>query len=266
MGYRAGRIFVQLAYWGSLVFSLFCGAVLRVDAATLAAKFPALVDYYNIIIATSPITLPLATVAVALSANLKKSFIPTEVEESVKSLLDGFVREFADEKESDLTHRVTLFRFIEFRPSLIFTHFKLPWHGCLVPFERSGEYRLTSSTVLLASKENPDGAQGVAGVVFKKRLCEAINNLPGIDKDSNDQTIERYAKDTNCPRKWIDERREKGAILPRSFWGIPIEVNGKIWGVLLIDSRNECLPKSDLLKRYFGPYGSCLSNLLKGAK
>jgi len=254
-------MFVHSVYWVCLLLTVVSGAVLRMGSK-IGEDHGFLVGLlYETITANVFLTLPLATIAVALCGYQIRQFVPSSVQKGIKGLLDGFRRDFSVGGEDDLTHRVTLFRHVNFSWRVC-RHLKWPWHGCLVPFERSGEYRLKSSTVLVASKNNPDRAEGFAGKVFKKRQCDAINNLPGLSKDSSFPTIERYADDTNISADWIQNKIKNGFILPRSFWGIPVEKEGRIWGVLLIDSRNESLMSSKILKQKYRPYGACLGNLL----
>lgn len=62
-----------------------------------------------------------------------------------------------------------------------------------------------------------------------------VAGLPDI-QDANEEVVQEYARNTWMPTKWIKEARTKPR--PRALCGIPVEVNGQPWGVIVLDSRS----------------------------
>lgn len=105
-------------------------------------------------------------------------------------------------------------------------------------------------------------SEGMAGQVFQRRCVVSNSALKPVTSTSSTAKKKKYAKSTFVSEQWLEKQLVKaGYEVPQSFWGTLIEVDGgKIWGVLLIDSRAEHLP--DGLRDTFFPFGTCISKLL----
>lgn len=152
----------------------------------------------------------------------------------VHGVLDRFQEYVFGDENNDLhEHRVTLFR----RRQFCFVLRQWPWSGWLVPVERSAHTTQWSSACFLA----PDDAslvEGIAGMTWNRRKALTVDSLPDLKaKECSEADFVAYAERTHTR---IDQVREKrfGA---RSYYGIPVEVKGERWGVIVVDSRNASL-------------------------
>jgi len=66
-----------------------------------------------------------------------------------------------------------------------------------------------------------------------------VHGLPEVTLGSDQATLEEYARKTFVTTDWLKDwpKREKRAA--RSFYGIPVEARGTIWGVVVLDSSDE---------------------------
>jgi hypothetical protein len=173
-----------------------------------------------------------------------------------KQVIKGSVRPKIDE------HRITLFKFVRWNFHLkdwlslkdrcglnrrlnIKDLRTLRWFK---PVTRSGHVtqNLTTRFPLFEIKTR---GEGVIGEVWKTEGVKRIDNLPQIPpSDEEDQDPDEayniYAKEVNCNEEWL--RKETNRTKARSYCGIPIEVlNGKLWGVIIIDSMEPQLKVTD---------------------
>jgi len=140
-------------------------------------------------------------------------------------------------------HRVTLFK----RSRLIWWiwpwrsryspwgKMRAPWSGWLVPLVRSGHTTQRSRTVFLAP-DDADNVEGVVGQVWARDRVIVVEDLPDLCGNATDQDIAAYALKTWVPDAWVRWRLRSGKQCPRSICGIPVEVNGSRWGVIVLDS------------------------------
>jgi len=245
---RLAWIAATVIYWFALVLSITIAGVLRADKARVLAWLPWLSPIFQWLTDTAPITFPFSTIAVAICASIRGHILPSRIDAAIKTLLDDFRSRAFPVDDAAVTHRVTLFRHHRWRWRLLL-RFCAPWTGCLVPYERAGEFTLKSWACFLAPKSDPDRAEGFAGRVFKNNRCEYISDLPPLDLKTAKGVRKQYADDTGTPAAWIEKRLKKNYIFPRSFWGIPVEAEGGIiWGVFLIYSRAPDLAGKDKFK------------------
>ena len=88
--------------------------------------------------------------------------------------------------------------------------------------------------------------EGVIGVVWRTEGVKRIEDLPlctSPDPTTVDQAIESYASLVRVAPVWLKGKDSRTKV--RSFCGIPIEANGKLWGAVIIDSRNPKLTITD---------------------
>lgn len=146
-------------------------------------------------------------------------------------------RAFKDSDEALHFHRVTLFQHRKSRFMLRWSKGRGPRAGWLFPVARSGFTSQTSDSVFLAP-DDADNAEGVAGHAWRGNGT-IVNEVgvPDLGTDSSDAAIKDYADATWVSEDWVRKRLEDKKNCPRSFCGVPIEVKGKRYGVLLLDSR-----------------------------
>lgn len=260
-------ILVPFFYWTALIVSIAIGASLKVDMIWLAREFPELNTPILYLRGVAFAVLPLATLAVALLSHIKMRLRFSDRERVVKSLLNSFLAEGFDGADATTTHRVTLFKHTRWLifPFCIFER-KNPYAGWLLPYERAGEFSLGTGVKFYAPKDNPDKFEGVVGFAFGTGNCEYIPNLPDLAQSSSRAQIKKYAKATNMPEGYVKQRLKKNKRMPRSFWGMPIEVDGKRWGVLLVDSFDAEIPNNQSLKQIFRQQAHCYNAILSIGK
>jgi hypothetical protein len=144
-------------------------------------------------------------------------------------------------------HRITLFKRVAWRWRVRPTRGSWwrpwgtghwPWSGWLVPISRSGHTTQRSEAVFLAP-DDADKCEGIAGQVWARDQTIILENLPDLNIGCpTDQNITDYATRAWLPESWVRRRLNEGKPFARSLCGIPVEVNGRLWGVLVLDSRN----------------------------
>lgn len=163
-----------------------------------------------------------------------------------QSLLDKIQQEFFGALDGDIHHhRATLFKFVQhkwwIRPNR--GPFWWPWgKGCgpnsgwLRPIQRSGHTTQKSNALFLAP-DDADRAEGVAGKTWTTRNELNVSGLvfPVL---GDEKTITEYSKQTWVETEWLKSQLQQNKSMALSFKAIPIEVNNRRWGVLLLDSRN----------------------------
>jgi hypothetical protein len=112
-----------------------------------------------------------------------------------------------------------------------------PWSGWMVAVSRSGHTTQQCWTVFFASAEEVDRCEGIVGQVWLSNTVQVQADLPAIDSSSTPEQIAEYARLTVMPIWQIQHRIKRNRPCPRALCGIPVEVNNKIWGVLVLDSR-----------------------------
>lgn len=166
-------------------------------------------------------------------------------------------------------HRVTLYRYRRFvlwptgRGRWPFSGGRFPWSGWLVPVLRAGP-ESPGSTVWCAHETKYDG---FCGAVFRMQAGTAEKGPPGlpdISQDSTEGEIEEYARNTFVDPITIRNRIARGKPCARYYLAIRILVDSrKRWGVLMIDSREEKLPRAQVATHRFDQVCEVLSHLLK---
>ncbi|WP_162913164.1 hypothetical protein [Rhodospirillaceae bacterium SYSU D60014] len=155
-------------------------------------------------------------------------------------------------------HRVTLFKYKKWYWCLRtpmtngrwpWRRGRYPWSGWLVPMLRSGRTSQNTRAVFLVP-DNGGEAEGVAGRAWASNCVIVVDKLPAISAQSSRRKIKQYAEGTYCPEPIIKDYLERSRPLPRSIGAIPIEVDNKAWGILVLDSRDEQGVTSDLVANF----------------
>jgi len=234
---RAFRLltFIQ---WSSALAVVGLGAIPKGDLSRLSIKLPTLViSALTIGQDWALLVIPLAVLA-GVSKLLRERLGAPWAWELVKDVLDSIRNlTFAGEPPHDPAefHRATLFK----RQRICFTKACLalrrwPWSGWLVSVERSGHFTLKRRVAFYA----PDKAAIAHGVAGRTLACGNILPIINLPDPEDESQHEEYARRTFVTASWVKET----GIRARSFFGIPVEVRGKPWGVIVIDSRDPCPP------------------------
>lgn len=169
-----------------------------------------------------------------------------------KQVIKGSTRPKYDE------HRVTLFKCVRWnfrvrdwkslsdRSGLDKHAIKALWRlRWFKPISRSGHTTLRLTTRFPLYEEATVG-EGVIGEVWRTEGVKRVEDLPEIPSSNGadpNQAYATYSKEVNCGEKWLKSQNNR--TMARSYCGIPIEVNGKPWGVIIIDSREPKLKISN---------------------
>jgi len=92
--------------------------------------------------------------------------------------------------------------------------------------------------------------EGVAGFAFATNARITKENLPDVSPSASptEEELLEYANSTFVDVEWL--RRERSTA--RSLYGIPVRVDGKPWGAIVVDSREKSITNSDhVVKSYF---------------
>jgi hypothetical protein len=145
---------------------------------------------------------------------------------------------FDSMEEPEHNHKVTLF---EWKRGVWY----LPWTyfyeaGYLVAVARYGDRRRGRIPRFNASKETGD-AKGVVGLAWQYRREQYVQSLPNLNADHpSEADFKRYAARTNSSLEWVRKRwdkcRRENRATALSYLAVPIDINGRTWGVVVIDS------------------------------
>ena len=205
---------------------------------------------------TAWVTTPSLAIVLILTPVIRTMISPPWVWDTVHHLLDRF-QEYVFEKESGPLHhhRVTLLKYTRLRLRLC----RWPWSGWLVPVERSGHTTRRNRTTFLAP-DDADQAEGIAGQTWARNRVVVVNALPEISENPPCDVLAEYTERTFVVVAWWQRHRQHA----RSFCGIPVEVKGKLWGVIVLDSRNpEGIDENAI--RFYSLIGRFLGKLLERA-
>lgn len=247
------RLLSSLQHIGSFIaFSM--GIVFTVKAQIDPTKQPILTGLLE---KASDNAIPIYTLAAVLflaGIAFKKTMEPWRVK-NLKFILDAYQDKVFDKRdgESEDENRVTLFKYKK-RCWLCYRERKglpLPFrkHGYLVPFMRSGCQSQLSSAVFLVPNSSKH-TEGIAGRAYSTKRQVSIENLPPITSSTSAENLEKYAKESYMDINMVREYASQNKTLPRSITAIPIEVNNKRWGVLVLDSVHETGIPSDAISNY----------------
>jgi len=158
-------------------------------------------------------------------------------------------------------HRVTLFKHHSF-----WWHWEskwggTPWTGWLVTVERSGHTTKNNITAFKVPDKDADNIEGVAGATWARKASVLVEELPDLSGTKGKKNVADYSKKAYISKDWVQSHQCPA----RSLYGVPIEVNGKLWGVIVIDSRSEKLPNRDLAEKFHKMFGKTLSKTLERA-
>jgi hypothetical protein len=185
---------------------------------------------------------PCSAFAYGVTKSWANWFGPPWVWKAVQKLLDEYRAVAFDMQDGDPIHyhRVTLFKRERWGTCLrISTYWRAGWRrwplsGWLIPVARSGHTTQQSKTIFLVP-DDADNAEGIGGQVWASDQVIIVNDLPNVNQDSSPENINEYARKTFVSEKWVRDRIGKKP-LSLALCGIPLEVNGDRWGVIVLDS------------------------------
>ena len=257
----AYRVLTVVQY-GLGTVSAIIGASLKADIAKISTASPLLGELVADLQRSAWWSVPLFTLCLPLLQFVKSWVGDPTVWETIHKLLEEMRTKAFPDETADHHHRVTLFQ-----------HRRFCWRGIrakeptfggwLVPVERSGDTTQNPKVFFYAPKDNPDAAQGVAGMVWASKGALRLQRLPELSTTSTDAQFALYAEKARCSVEHLRQKVGRNKILARSFWGTVVKRNGDVWGVVLIDSRAADLPDDREISETFKPIGVCINKLLE---
>jgi hypothetical protein len=231
------------------------GAVLRVDANTAATHGVLFKEVVKDLQQSAWVFLPTLLIASGLLGLARKILSPPWLWQTVHTYLDVFRADVFDSATDGAYHhhRVTLFRYVKWRFSLR----AVPWAGWLVPVERSGHTTQSHISCFLAP-DDADRAEGIAGKTWARNRVCGISNLPDLSNNPSSDELAEYAEQSGLSVHQLRKKMPK----TRSMFGIPVEVKGNLWGVIVVDSRSPDGIKRDV-ETIYRPLGKFLPKLLE---
>lgn len=192
----------------------------------------------------------ISIIAVTLTTLPIRHYGPPWIGDTIHQLLNDLQSYiFKDRKSDELHHhRLTIFRYNKRR-------------GILYPVARSGHTTQKTKTIFRAP-DDADKSEGVAGKTWASRKIVSVSNLPDVSGNCSESDIRKYSEKTNVSQEWLEENKPKC----RSLCGVPIENNGIIWGVIVLDSRDTEEIGTDDLYEVYRIIGKHLGKLLERAK
>lgn len=206
-----------------------------------------------------PILLVMAGIIEGLRRYIGEPLQWKSIQAALEAIDKNVFKEYMN--STDCYHRVTLFRRDFFHPCIrIYPfYFRLawPWSGWMVPVARSGHTYQQMLSIFMA----PDNAQKAEGVAGKAWACKAtieVHDLPDVSQNHSKEDENLYETRTFFPLNQYLRKQ----IRARSFYGIPVYVDGEPWGAIVIDSSLPSIAKGRVVKvtSYYLPI---LDRLLK---
>jgi hypothetical protein len=220
--------------WIAAFIAAFVGACLKADQTSFA-QWPIVFSALTWVQVHAWETLPLSTF-IAGGAQWFQSRIGSKHQwDTIQVMLDHFREQIFDKGQTKddpkYFHRVTMFKHRYWRLCIR----RWPLGGWLVPVSRSDVATKTNIKCFKASLNDPTHAEGIAGKAFVNQRELRANDLPNLQvQRANDADVKLYAERTFMAEKIV----RKSPPVSRSIVAIPFEVNGKPWGVIVLDSQN----------------------------
>jgi hypothetical protein len=119
-----------------------------------------------------------------------------------------------------------------------------------------------SRAPIYLAPDDADFAEGVAGRTWAANERVSVEDLPGLEGTPSGADVTDYAHRSFVSEQWI-RRRSSDKVFPRSLHGIPVEVKGKLWGVVVLDSRLERGIRLERATRLISVLAAILDKLLE---
>jgi hypothetical protein len=228
---------IAVAGWVFGLAATLIGAFAKADTSKIPTALAMFAPMVGAVQTRAWFLVPVLAMLTGISALTRKHVGEPWIWGAIHHMVDSY-RDyvFVDSKKDNLHHhRVTLFRYYHWwqYPCCM----KIPFGGRLIPVARSGHTTQKSNIAFLVP-DDAEKAEWIAGKAWAVFGTIIVNDLPDLTKTASDAAIQEYAAKTYCSVAWVKARIAQGRVMGRSFCGIPIRVNGKPWGVIIIDSRN----------------------------
>jgi hypothetical protein len=120
------------------------------------------------------------------------------------------------------------------------------------------------STSAFWAPDDADNAQGIAGAAWARERTIYAEGLPHVEVGSSDNEMSTYAVRGAVTLEWLKmTMKKKPSGWPRAFCGMPLEVEGKRWGAIVIDTRGEAIPSHEAIETFYKHYAKFLGRLLR---
>lgn len=208
--------------------------------------------------ATDPVkkgwALPALAVAAPIAASIRHRTDKVHREDVWRVLNQIKEATFKDQQLDHEQHcRVTLFKHHKF------TIRRWPCTcGWLIPYERSG-HSTRNTHAIFRAPDDGEQSEGVAGKVWSCGAIEYVGGLPDIRAPgATEDQFRHYGQKSFCDAARLKRKPPQA----RSLMGIPVDVDNKRWGVIVIDCVKENFdPKRAQVA--FRPLASHLAGYLK---
>lgn len=230
---------------GALAVSAGTSLLLKAETSGMPAALKWAADIVQWTKGAAWFLVPSALLVAWLAFGVRRTLGDPAVIEVVHGLLTEYRNKVISDRSSGFEHhhRVTLFRHKEW--ALVSR--KWPWHGWLIPEIRSGETTRNPSCRFRASSDNPDKAEGVAGLAWVSDRDIEITHLPDVSfPNATEAAVATYAENTGLDPATIRKMRPHA----RSFYATRVHVKNKLWGVMVIDSKNDTLRRRKIDSEY----------------
>jgi hypothetical protein len=248
---------VQVVYWISLAVTAGLGGIAKFDLSRLKGHADVVIPQLTKIQQHAWISIFTAG-AVAACTFLMKIIGPPWVREAIKKVLNEMhAHAFANRNRAEFHDRITLFRYQRFCVRRGCRWWRLDDY--LVPFIRSGFLTQKSSVVFRVPDDG--NYNGIAGFAYSCNVSISREHLPDVSPNvqPTEEDYQKYAEETFVDIDWLKKERSTA----RSLYGIPVRVDGKPWGAIVVDSRQESIPNSNQVVKSYFLVASVLGQLLK---
>lgn len=238
--------------------SALIGATLKTDEAHFSG-WPSIVAALQALKNSAWWTLPLCTLVAAGIQTLRTRIGSDRQWKVVQVLIDHlrdeiFAKDEGMRNDPEHHHRVTMFKYTRFRYGIFWN----PWGGWMIPVSRSKSGTKSNIRCFHVSLDKPDNSEGVAGRCFAYWQSISQSALPNLNVDrATPQDVQIYAKRTFISERKLNFDRPSA----RSLLGIPLEANGKRWGVIVLDSH--CPEPIVLNQPVYGTVAKVLNEIIR---
>lgn len=184
--------------------------------------------------------MPMAGILPVLAGRLLKSLDQSSFDKLASKQIQRFHDAVKPPDGHNTNFRVTLYRYAPCRwfHRVFRRSYYRGFTGFLYCYKRSNSYGRPATVRWRVSLEAPKLNEGMAGRIFGEQTTHILEDLTPPTDMGKKKTLKNYIEATCGTEEWIKKRLDnrRQADIPRAFWGSPIEVEGKPWGVLLVDS------------------------------
>ena len=91
---------------------------------------------------------------------------------------------------------------------------------------------------MFLAPDDGHNAEGVAGQASARQQVIPVPDLPNLLTEPSDANFQKYAELARVSEWWLRYRVRKGKLCPCCLYGIPVEVKGRKWGVIVLDGKS----------------------------